>query len=69
MCSEMQILFKHKIAYKRVAQPSELFTHPKNRSGMGLNSYNVHKNLACIATVGHYWRKWPLWVKRRKLSY
>ena len=48
----LEILTKQNIAYKRQVHPDELFTHPRNRSGMGINAYNVHRNLNIITTIG-----------------
>ena len=48
----LDILVAKNIAYKRQCSMDDLFVHPKNRSGMGLNAFNVHRNLAVIKTVG-----------------
>ena len=40
------------VACMRKVHPSELFCHPRNRGGLGLNHYNVHKNMRIIAHIG-----------------
>ena len=40
------------VACMRKVHPSELFCHPRNRGGLGLNHYNVHKNMRTIAHIG-----------------
>ena len=49
----ISILLEHNVAYEvPVIHVDELFTHPKNRGGLGLNQHNVQKNITDIATVG-----------------
>ena len=49
----LNTLLEHNVAYERpVIHVDELFTHPKNRGGLGLNQHNVQKNITDIATVG-----------------
>ena len=50
--SILKVLKEANISYQVTCKPSELFVHPKNRSGMGLNAFNVHRNLAVISTIG-----------------
>ena len=42
----------HGASYEQVLHPRELFVHPDNRSRLGLNQHNVHRNLRRIALVG-----------------
>ena len=35
------IMLKHGVAYKRILHVAELFCHPSNRGGLGLNQHNV----------------------------
>ena len=37
---------------KRQVRNGQVMVHPKNRSGLGLNPHNVHKNLSVIKQVG-----------------
>ena len=46
------VLSEAKIAYTRNVMVSELFTHPRNRSGLGVNPHNCHANLSVICAVG-----------------
>ena len=48
----LNILLEHNVAYERHVHVDELFTHPKNRGGLGLNQHNVQKNITDITTVG-----------------
>jgi hypothetical protein len=45
-------LKEHNVAYELLVNVDELFTHPKNRGGLGLNQHNVQKNITDITTVG-----------------
>ena len=47
-----EILFKAKIAYKRVCKIREVFIHPKNRGGLGINPFNAHETLATVHEIG-----------------
>ena len=42
----------HGVSYEQVLHVRELFVHPDNRSRLGLNQHNVHRNLRRIALVG-----------------
>jgi hypothetical protein len=48
----VQVLLDHGVACTRVVHSSELFCHPANRGGLGLNQYDVHKNIKTIYHIG-----------------
>ena len=48
----LKILLDNKIAYRRLVGIAEVMVHPSNRSGMGVNAYEVHMKLLAILKVG-----------------
>ena len=46
------ILFEHNLAYKQRINLDEIFVHPKNRSGLGVNPHNAHQTLAVVKATG-----------------
>ena len=48
----IMVLTDHGIAYERTLHVSELFVHPCNRGGLGLNQFNVHANMRTISHIG-----------------
>ena len=48
----IDVLSKAKLVTTRVCKLSELLVHPRNRSGLGVNAFNAHANLAVIKAVG-----------------
>ena len=47
-----EILVKHHIVYTRIARIGEIAVHPLNRSGMGVDPFEVHRKLSAILEVG-----------------
>ena len=48
----LDALKKHDVAYEKAQRCEEIFVHPKNRAGLGLNQYEVHRNTGMIKRVG-----------------
>ena len=46
------LLVEAQIAYDTTCKWSEMWVHPKNRAGLGLNPHNAHKNFAGIVNSG-----------------
>ena len=46
------LLVEAQIAYDTTCKWSEMWVHPKNRAGLGLNPHNAHKNFAVIVKSG-----------------
>jgi len=44
--------FEAHVAYITILNVDTLLVHPKNRGGLGLNAFNVHKNGVVIVTIG-----------------
>lgn len=45
-------LLKDKVAKQIVAEADEFMIHPSNRSGLGVNAYNVHRVGAMLSKIG-----------------
>ena len=45
-------LIEGKVAKNLVAEPDEFLIHPQNRSGLGVNAYNVHRVGAMLKQIG-----------------
>ena len=48
----VQVFIDAGLAYRRTLAVDEVMVHPQNRGGMGLNQWNVHRNLAIIKAIG-----------------
>jgi hypothetical protein len=48
----LEVLLTHKVAYTMRLHPDLLFTHMCNRGGLGLNAFNVHRNMSKIHRIG-----------------
>ena len=48
----VDIFVQAKIAYKRMCKIGEVFIHPKNRGGLGINPFNAHETLATVHRIG-----------------